>query len=206
MVKPSLIFFWETSFSIVKHQSNFRSVLWVHSLMNLYRLPKNLIIIIILLIFTCPVCHLASDPLWLCIRRTHTHKTHGRHHLHLVWVETNLFNTCHCHSFFHPSVFALSSQIIVDLASAENDSLHLLRALSCRAALWYHSLKVSAWRFKQRGFAPVTGFGRLRFLRQYVPGSILSKLDLASGWRSSDLGVNIISWWEKRKLSHLWHS
>lgn len=34
---------------------------------------------------------------------------------------------------------------------------------------------------------------------------MLSKLDLASGWRSSDLGVNIISWWEKRTFvfSHL---
>lgn len=43
------------------------------------------------------------------------------------------------------------------------------------------------------------GFGCVLFLRQYVPGSMLSKLDLASGWRSSDLGVNIISWWEKER-------
>lgn len=31
------------------------------------------------------------------------------------------------------------------------------------------------------------------------PGSMLSKLDLASGWRNSDLGVNTISWSSRDK-------
>lgn len=37
------------------------------------------------------------------------------------------------------------------------------------------------------------------FLQHFSPGSMSSKLDLASGWRNSDLGVKTISWcwWNK---------
>lgn len=64
----------------------------------------------------------------------------------------HLFNACYSYGFFHPPVFALAGQFIVDLAGAENDSLHLVGALSCGAALRNHTLEVGACGIKQKGF------------------------------------------------------
>lgn len=64
----------------------------------------------------------------------------------------HLFNACNSYGFFHPPVFALAGQFIVDLAGAENDSLHLVGALSCGAALRDHTLEVCACGIKQKGF------------------------------------------------------
>lgn len=110
----------------------------------------------------------------------------------------HLFNACDSYGLFHPSVLALAGQFVVDLAGAENDSLHLVGAQSRGAALGNHALEVGACGVKQRGFAPAPGFAFSPFLCRFTPGSMLSKLDLASGWRSSDLGVNMISWSSKK--------
>lgn len=53
-----------------------------------------------------------------------------------------LFDADNSHGVVHPSVLALSGQFVVDLAGAENDSLHLLWAGSCRPVVWDYTLEV----------------------------------------------------------------
>lgn len=57
-----------------------------------------------------------------------------------------LFDADNRHGVVHPSVLALSGQFVVDLAGAENDSLHLLWAGSCRPVVWDYTLEVGPCR------------------------------------------------------------
>lgn len=114
------------------------------------------------------------------------------------------------HRIIHASVLAFSDQLIVDLASAENHSLHPLWVDSCGPVIWDYPLKVCACGITNTQARlhtetnptvnsrteEVRGFPRQipHLSCRFSPGSMSSKLDLASGWRSSDLGVNTISW------------
>lgn len=52
---------------------------------------------------------------------------------------------------------------------------------------------------KRRGLCIVYIIFSSFHLHQFSPDSMSSKLDLASGWRNSDLGVNTISWSSRDK-------
>lgn len=106
----------------------------------------------------------------------------------------------------HAVGLAFLGEFVVHLPCAENDALHPGWVLGHWAIIWDQALEVCAWSTAgrhsnthplpdiQRAYTPALSFTDIHTPTHTVlPGSISSKLDLASGWRSRDLGVKTMS-------------
>ena len=105
------------------------------------------------------------------------------------------------HGSLQASVLPLFDQLVVNLSGAEDHPLHFLRLLGRRAVVWDQPLEVSSCterRVRRRSPASRNRTGQTAAV--VLPGSISSKLDLASGRRSRDLGVKTISCKHKQEV------
>lgn len=61
-------------------------------------------------------------------------------------THSHLLNPCNSHLLFHVPGFALSGEVIVHLASAEEKSFDFVWVLSCRSIFWDHTLEVGSYK------------------------------------------------------------
>jgi hypothetical protein len=87
----------------------------------------------------------------------------------------HLLNPCNGHLLLHAPCFALSGEVIVHLARAEEDPLDLVWAVSCRAGFRDHPLKVGSYKrisrpgwFSSQGLTPCCCVSR-GSMRQAAP-------------------------------------